>query len=117
MELETRIYQKETNRNPLKMLRETVEDMWKSRFLSKQLAERDIKAQYRQSYLGIIWAFSFPIATAAVWAFLNLSGTIKVTDTGIPYPVYAFTGTLLWSIIREAINSPTANKFGEGTTK
>ena len=109
MELETRIYQKETNRNPLKMLRETVEDMWKSRFLSKQLAERDIKAQYRQSYLGIIWAFITPIATAAVWVFLNLSGTIKVTDTGIPYPVYAFTGTLLWSIIREAINSPTAS--------
>jgi lipopolysaccharide transport system permease protein len=38
--------------------------------------------------------------------FLNSSGTVKLTDTGIPYPVYAFAGTLLWSIITEAINSP-----------
>jgi lipopolysaccharide transport system permease protein len=41
--------------------------------------------------------------------FLNYSGTIRLTDTGIPYPVYAFSGTLLWSILTEAINSPTSS--------
>lgn len=109
MKLETRIYQKETNRNPVKIIRDSVGDIWKSRFLSRQLAERDIKAQYRQSYLGIIWAFITPLATAAVWIFLNLSGTVKLTDTGIPYPLYAFSGTLLWSIITESINAPTSS--------
>jgi len=73
-----------------------------------QLAKRDISAQYRQSYLGILWLFITPLATAGVWIFLNASGTIALTDTGIPYPVYAFSGTLVWSIIIEAINSPTA---------
>lgn len=77
--------------------------------MSRQLAERDIKAQYRQSYLGIFWAFLTPLATALVWIVLNLSGTVRVTNTGIPYPVFAFTGTLLWSIITEAINSPSSN--------
>ncbi|WP_324721935.1 ABC transporter permease [Salinimicrobium sp. HB62] len=109
MALETKIYQKENNSSFRAMLTESLNDIWKSRFLSRQLAERDIKAQYRQSYLGIIWAFITPLATAAVWIFLNLSGTVKVTDTGVPYPVYAFSGTLLWSIIREAINSPTTS--------
>lgn len=109
MDLETRVYQKENDISIGKLLKESFTDIWNSRFLSRQLAERDIKAQYRQSYLGIIWAFITPLATAAVWVFLNLSGTIRVTDTGIPYPVYAFSGTLLWSIIREAINSPTAS--------
>src|SRR5690606_39255487 len=109
MELETKIYQKENNLNPVKLLKESLGDIYRSRFLARQLAERDIKAQYRQSYLGIIWAFITPLATAAVWIFLNLSGTIQVTDTGIPYPVYAFTGTLLWSIITEAVNSPTGS--------
>lgn len=61
MELETRVYQKETNRNPLRLLRDSIRDIWRSRFLSKQLAERDIKAQYRQSYLGILWAFLTPL--------------------------------------------------------
>ena len=109
MGMETKTYQKENNISFSVVLKESLNDIWKSRFLSRQLAERDIKAQYRQSYLGIIWAFITPLATAAVWIFLNLSGTVKVTDTGIPYPVYAFSGTLLWSIIREAINSPTAS--------
>lgn len=107
MALQTRIYQKENNLSPSKLFKESLMDIWNSRFLARQLAERDIKAQYRQSYLGIIWAFITPVATAAVWIFLNLSGTIEITDTGIPYPVYAFTGTLLWSIITEAVNVPT----------
>src|SRR5210317_660039 len=80
--------------------------MFRSRFLARQLAVRDVKAQYRQSFLGILWAFATPITTAFVWIFLNSSGTIRLTDTGIPYPVYAFTGTLLWSIMTESINSP-----------
>lgn len=109
MDLPTRIYQKENTLSLNQMLRELFQDIWKSRFLARQLAERDIKAQYRQSYLGILWAFITPLATAAVWIFLNLSGTIRVTDTGIPYPVYAFSGTLIWSMIREAINSPTTS--------
>lgn len=81
--------------------------MYNSRFLSRQLAERDIKAQYRQSYLGIIWAFITPLLTAVVWIFLTLSGTIAVTETGIPYPLYVFSGTLIWSILTESINSPS----------
>lgn len=109
MELETKIYQKENNLRIGKLLKESLADIARSRFLSFQLAKRDIQAQYRQSYLGIIWAFVTPLATAFVWIFLNNSGTVRVTDTGIPYPVYAFSGTLLWSIMTEAINSPMSS--------
>ncbi|WP_418511568.1 ABC transporter permease [Corallibacter sp.] len=88
------------------LLKASLSDMYRSRFLARQLAERDIKAQYRQSYLGILWAFVTPLATAAVWIFLNNSGTVRLSDTGVPYPVYAFSGTLIWSIIVASINSP-----------
>lgn len=77
-----------------------------SSFLARQLAVRDIKAMYRQSYLGIVWAFITPIATAMVWIVLQGTGTVQLSDTGIPYPLYVFCGTLLWSIITEAITSP-----------
>ena len=106
MELETKVYQKENNLHLGKLLKASLVDIYGSRFLAKQLAVRDIKAQYRQSYLGILWAFAGPLATAFVWIFLNSSGTVQITDTGIPYPIYAFTGTLIWSIITESINSP-----------
>ena len=95
MEPNVRVYQKENNLSPWKVLKESLQDIYNSRFLARQLAERDIRAQYRQSYLGIIWAFITPLFTAAVWIFLTLSGTIEVTETGIPYPLYVFSGTLL----------------------
>ena len=107
MEPNVRVYQKENNLSPWKVLRESLQDIYNSRFLARQLAERDIKAQYRQSYLGIIWAFITPLLTAVVWIFLTLSGTIEVTETGIPYPLYVFSGTLIWSILTESINSPS----------
>lgn len=107
MELKTRVYQKENNLHIGRLIKESLTDMFGSRFLARQLAVRDIKAQYRQSYLGIIWAFITPLTTAFVWVFLNSSGTVRLTDTGVPYPVYAFSGTLLWSIVTEAITSPT----------
>ncbi len=106
MALETRVYQKERTIKFGKLLKASLSDMYHSRFLARQLAERDIKAMYRQSYLGIIWAFVTPLATAAVWIFLNNSGTVRLSDTGVPYPVYAFSGTLIWSIIVASINSP-----------
>lgn len=81
-------------------------------FLSRQLAERDIKAQYRQSYLGLFWAFFTPLATALVWIVLNNSGTVRLTDTGMPYPLFAFSGTLIWSIVTESIKSPMQSTNG-----
>ncbi|QRM87806.1 ABC transporter permease [Lacinutrix sp. WUR7] len=106
MALETRVYQKERTIKVGALLKASLQDIYTSRFLARQLAERDIKAQYRQSYLGIIWAFIAPLTTAFVWIVLNKSGTIRLSDTGIPYPVYAFSGTLIWSIIVASINSP-----------
>jgi lipopolysaccharide transport system permease protein len=94
------------------LLKESLADIYHSRFLARQLASRDIRAQYRQSYFGILWAFVGPLATAMIWVILNNTGTIKVTDTGIPYPVFVFSGTLLWSIIIEAVNSPASATNG-----
>lgn len=109
MPLETRIYQKENNLKIGKLLKESLKDLLGAHFLAKQLAARDIKSQYRQSYLGIIWIFITPLTSAFVWIFLNLTGTIKLADTGVPYAIYAFSGSLIWSIITESINSPASN--------
>jgi lipopolysaccharide transport system permease protein len=108
MSLQTKVYQKENNQKLATLLKESLADIYHSRFLARQLASRDIRAQYRQSYFGILWAFVGPLATAMIWIFLNNTGTIKVTDTGIPYPVFVFSGTLLWSIIIASINAPAS---------
>jgi hypothetical protein len=37
------------------------------------------------------------------WVYLNASGIVKVTNTGMPYPVYVLTGTMLWQMFTEAL--------------
>lgn len=105
--LPVRVYKRQNKAHIFEMLREMLTDLWASHFLAYQFAKRDISSQYRQSYLGILWLFLTPVASAMVWIFLNSSGTINIPDTGMPYPVYVFSGTLIWSILIDAINSPT----------
>jgi hypothetical protein len=47
--------------SPAKMLREMWRDLLASRELAWRLAVRDISAQYRQAFLGILWAFILPL--------------------------------------------------------
>lgn len=88
------------------MLREMFGDLAASRELGWRLAVRDIRAQYRQAFLGILWAFILPLAQAATWIFLSHAGIVTVGDTALPYPVYVFTGTMLWALLMDAMNAP-----------
>lgn len=74
--------------------------------LGYTLAQRDIKSQYRQSFLGILWAFINPVFNTILWIFLTGSGIIKVSNTSIPYPLYVFIGTMLWGVFTESVVAP-----------
>jgi len=88
------------------MLGEMSRDLAASRELAWRLAVRDISAQYRQAFLGILWAFILPVANTLAWVFLNSSGVVKIADTPLPYPLYVFSGTMLWAIFMDALNAP-----------
>lgn len=95
--------------HPHTMVREMFRDLFRGRELAWRLALRDIRSQYRQAFLGILWAFITPLATTITWVFLSGTGIVSVGETDLPYPVYVFTGTLLWSILIDAINAPLQN--------
>jgi lipopolysaccharide transport system permease protein len=88
------------------MLREMICDLLVSRELSMQLAIRDIRAQYRQAALGLLWAFILPLAHTITWIFLSGTGIVTVRDTDLPYPIFVFTGTIIWAIFLDAVNAP-----------
>jgi lipopolysaccharide transport system permease protein len=50
-------------------------DLWMGRELAWQLAIRDVRAQYRQAALGLLWAFILPLAHTLTWIFLSGSGS------------------------------------------
>lgn len=92
--------------HPLKMVREMLRDLAASRELAWRLTVRDLSAQYRQTFLGFLWAIILPLANTLVWIFLSRSGVVNVSDTPLPYPVYVFTGTMLWAMLMDALNAP-----------
>jgi lipopolysaccharide transport system permease protein len=93
-------------RHPVRMLSAMFHDLMAGRELAWQLMVRDIRAQYRQTVLGLLWAFILPLAHTATWIFLSGSGIVTVRDTALPYPVYVFTGTMIWAIFMDAVNAP-----------
>lgn len=93
-------------RNPSRMLFDMFRDLIEGRELAWRLAVRDIRAQYRQTVLGLLWAFILPLAHTITWIFLNGSGLVSVRDTVLPYSVYVFTGTMIWAIFLDAVNAP-----------
>lgn len=93
-------------RNPVGLLGAMTRDLWLGRELAWRLAVRDISAQYRQTALGLIWAFVLPLANTLVWLLLDASGVVSIGDTVVPYPVYVFTGTMLWAIFLDAATAP-----------
>jgi len=114
MNLEKRVYTSSNSYSFAAIVKAALRGYRDSFYLAKQLAKRDIKAQYRQSFLGVFWAFAPLIINSLVWIFLQSSGTIKLSETNVPYPVFVLIGTTLWSLVGECINltmqSVNANK-------
>ncbi|HEY8403939.1 MAG TPA: ABC transporter permease [Flavobacteriales bacterium] len=105
--LEVRVYSAKNRQEGFSaLLKDMFRDLSKSMDLGYRLAKRDIQGMYRQSLLGIFWAFITPLLTSVIWIFLNATGVIKTGQTNIPYPAYVFAGTILWSIFTEGIMSP-----------
>ena len=81
-------------------------DLLASRELAWRLMVRDIKAQYRQSFLGIFWAFIPPIVTAVGFTMASDAKVLNVGVTDLPYPAYVMFSMTLWQTFVEALNSP-----------
>lgn len=93
-------------RHPGRVMGEMFSSLWDGRKLAWRLAVRDISAQYRQTALGLLWAFILPLVTTVTWLFLSGSGIISVGETALPYAAHVFSGTLLWAIFMDAVNAP-----------
>ncbi len=102
----TTVYQAQDSLSLRKIFIELLIDIKPARELGLQLAKRDIKAAYRQSLLGILWAFIPPLMNSLIWIVLNSSKTVTIQKTPIPYPAFVLIGTLMWQVLTESVNQP-----------
>jgi lipopolysaccharide transport system permease protein len=93
-------------RNPSQLLHSMFLDLIASRELAWRLFVRNFSAQYRQTFLGYLWAFLPPIISTLTFTFLNSQKIFQVGETAVPYPVYVMIGLLLWQLFVDALNSP-----------
>lgn len=71
-------------------------DVWRSRELVRTLAERQLRARYKQAALGFAWAILTPVVLMVV--FTVFFQRIADVDTGgVPYPLFAYLGILPWT--------------------
>ena len=77
-------------------------DLWAYRELLYFLAWRDFKVRYKQTALGAAWAVIQPFFTMVVFSiFFGYLG--KIPSDGIPYPVFAYSALLPWSLFAHAL--------------
>jgi len=93
-------------RQPLKLFHVMGQDLLASRELACRLLIRDISAQYRQSLLGLFWAFVPPIATAIGLTAANNANAINIGTTDLPYAAYVMLSMTLWQTFVESLNGP-----------
>jgi lipopolysaccharide transport system permease protein len=83
----------------------SLSEVWRHRDLVYYLARREVMAAYRQSVVGVFWAILQPLLLATVFSvFLGL--LVKVpSQPGVPYPVFAVSGMVLWIFIQGALQN------------
>ena len=72
--------------------------------LIKHLALREIKARYKQSFLGLFWVVLNPFLQMLIMSFI-FSQIIRTSNLGVPYPIYLYVGLLPWTFLNITLGS------------
>lgn len=74
----------------------SLRDLWAYRELLYFLVWRDLKVLYKQTALGVAWVVLQPVVATLI--FTTIFGYfVRLPSGDLPYPVFAFSGFLLWS--------------------
>ena len=87
-------------------------DLWRYRELFFILAWRDVAVRYKQTVIGLAWAFVRPFMTMVV--FTVVFGKIaKLPSEGVaPYAVMVFAGLLPWTLFASILSDASTSIVG-----
>jgi lipopolysaccharide transport system permease protein len=89
-------------------------DLWLYRELLYFLTWRDVKVRYKQTVLGASWAILQPLMTMLIFTIL-FGGLAGIKSDGIPYPIFAYTGLLIWTFFANAVTTSANSIVGSAT--
>lgn len=88
-----------------------VKELWFFRELLFLFVWRDIKVRYKQTVFGAAWAILQPLLTMVVFTifFGRIAG---IESEGIPYPIFSYSGVLLWTYFSQALGNSGNSLLG-----
>lgn len=81
-------------------------DLWAYRELLYFLTWRDVKVRYKQTLMGVAWVVIQPLATMLIFTFV-FQRIARLDSGAIPYPLFAYSGLLLWAFFAGAVSAGT----------
>jgi ABC-2 type transport system permease protein/lipopolysaccharide transport system permease protein len=85
-------------------LRAAIPDVWRFRELILSLAERDYRARYKQSVLGVAWAMLTPVLLMVVFTVV-FTRTGHISTGGAPYVLFSYIGLIPWTFFSNSVSS------------
>jgi lipopolysaccharide transport system permease protein len=84
-------------------------EIWRFRELLWIFMWRDVKARYKQTFLGPFWAVFRPFISMVLFSaiFGGLAG-IK-TGSSVPYPLFVYAGLLPWTYFASALSGASGS--------
>lgn len=87
-------------------------DLWRYRELFLILAWRDVAVRYKQTVIGIVWAFVRPFMTMVVFTVVFGSLAKLPTEGAAPYAVMVFAGLLPWTLASSVLSEASSSVIG-----
>jgi lipopolysaccharide transport system permease protein len=98
---------------PVNKISLNLKEVWEYKELFYFFTWRDVKVKYKQTVLGFAWAVLQPTLMMLVFTFLFGKAIGAQSNISLPYPVFVYTGLMLWGIfsggLQAAGNSMVSN--------
>jgi lipopolysaccharide transport system permease protein len=90
-----------------------LDELWRYRELVGFLAWRDVVLRYKQTAIGVLWAFIRPFVTMVIFTVI-FGRVAKLPSDGVPYPILTFAALLPWMFFSTAFVDAANTVVGNG---
>jgi lipopolysaccharide transport system permease protein len=87
---------------------DSLADIWRHRELLLILTSRAVMVRYKQAVIGVLWVVLQPVIATAIYTVV-FGLFVHVPSEGVPYPLFVFSGLLVWNYFSRIILEGSAS--------
>lgn len=95
----------------------SLRSLWRAREMIRALAERQLRARYKQALLGFAWALIPPVLMMLVLTFfvqriVNIDTGVDSEGRPIPYPLFSYVALIPWAFFSSSVGQASGSLLG-----